>query len=236
MAHQLRGENIRFAICAHTSGESVPVGVAALLPVHVVRTAEYVIMLARGPRTRSGRPGNPRHARLRLPRHQPAHGLAQGPRHEQGRNPYYEKAGFRAAGTLREAGYWLGQVCDEPVMDALAKEFTSTSLVTSLLASQTKARWATRDCRAAFCSRPPARRAVTAGGDEADRRAQRRHCLCHGGRSLLHQHQDSRQRRRRCLGAEQCPLADTGTHGVVGFREFGMDVGVDSEPSRGEKP
>ncbi|SHN22311.1 Acetyltransferase (GNAT) family protein [Streptomyces yunnanensis] len=42
----------------------------------------------------------------------------------------YEKAGFCAAGTIREAGYWLGQVCDELVMDALSREFSGPSQVT----------------------------------------------------------------------------------------------------------
>ncbi|WP_455770120.1 hypothetical protein [Streptomyces cinereoruber] len=45
----------------------------------------------------------------------------------------YERAGFRAAGTLREAGYWLGQVCDELVMDALARDFTGPSAVRALV-------------------------------------------------------------------------------------------------------
>nr|WP_228447314.1 GNAT family protein [Streptomyces paludis] len=45
----------------------------------------------------------------------------------------YEKAGFRSAGTLRESGYWLGQVCDEVLMDALAKEFTGPSVITPRL-------------------------------------------------------------------------------------------------------
>nr|WP_258018341.1 GNAT family protein [Streptomyces noursei] len=46
----------------------------------------------------------------------------------------YEKAGFCAAGTIREAGYWLGQVCDELVMDALSREFSGPSQVTPLRA------------------------------------------------------------------------------------------------------
>lgn len=45
----------------------------------------------------------------------------------------YEKAGFRSAGVLREAGYWLGQVCDEVIMDALASEFTGFSTVVTLV-------------------------------------------------------------------------------------------------------
>lgn len=37
------------------------------------------------------------------------------------------------AGKLREAGYWLGQVCDEVLMDALAQDFTGPSAVQALL-------------------------------------------------------------------------------------------------------
>lgn len=45
----------------------------------------------------------------------------------------YERAGFQHAGKLREAGYWLGQVCDEVPMDALAQDFTGPSAVQALL-------------------------------------------------------------------------------------------------------
>jgi diamine N-acetyltransferase len=45
----------------------------------------------------------------------------------------YEKAGLRQAGRLREAGYWLGEVCDEVIMDALAVDFTSRSVVKARL-------------------------------------------------------------------------------------------------------
>ncbi len=48
----------------------------------------------------------------------------------------YEKAGFQQVGPIRQAGYWLGRVCDEIVMDALATEFTGPSAITSTVASQ----------------------------------------------------------------------------------------------------
>lgn len=41
----------------------------------------------------------------------------------------YEKAGFRHAGTLRQSGYWLGQPCDEIIMDALPSDFPGDSVV-----------------------------------------------------------------------------------------------------------
>ncbi|MYX07490.1 GNAT family N-acetyltransferase [Streptomyces sp. SID8375] len=47
----------------------------------------------------------------------------------------YEKAGLRTAGNLREAGYWLGQTCDEVIMDAGAGEFEGPSIVKPLLTS-----------------------------------------------------------------------------------------------------
>ncbi|WP_179892367.1 hypothetical protein [Streptomyces sp. rh34] len=34
------------------------------------------------------------------------------------------KAGSHPLGALREAGYWLGEVCDDVVMSTLAKDFT----------------------------------------------------------------------------------------------------------------
>ncbi|MGH3592253.1 MAG: GNAT family N-acetyltransferase [Pseudonocardiaceae bacterium] len=40
----------------------------------------------------------------------------------------YEQAGFKPVGRLRRSGYWLGAVCDELVMDALADEFVAESV------------------------------------------------------------------------------------------------------------
>ncbi|MFE6686038.1 GNAT family N-acetyltransferase [Streptomyces sp. NPDC057743] len=135
MTHQLRGENIRFTIYDRTSGEPVPVGVATLLPDHAVRTAEYVIMLA--PEAR-GRGLGTQATRLTLDYAFHITNLRMvwlkvlAPNTAAIRA--YEKAGFRTVGALREAGYWLGQVCDELVMDTLAKEFTVPSRVSPLLA------------------------------------------------------------------------------------------------------
>lgn len=41
----------------------------------------------------------------------------------------YEKAGFRRVRALREAGYWLGQPCDEILMDALGGDFVGESAI-----------------------------------------------------------------------------------------------------------
>jgi RimJ/RimL family protein N-acetyltransferase len=35
----------------------------------------------------------------------------------------YRKAGFRSAGRLRQAGWWLGRPCDEILMAATADDF-----------------------------------------------------------------------------------------------------------------
>lgn len=45
----------------------------------------------------------------------------------------YEKAGFQHVGAVRQAGYWLGTVCDEILMDALATDFTDPSAITASL-------------------------------------------------------------------------------------------------------
>lgn len=134
MVHQLRGENLRFTVYDLTTGAPVPSGVATLLPDHAVRTAEYVVMLApeargRGLGTEATRLTldyafhitNLRMVWLKVLAPNKAAVLA------------YEKAGFRTVGALREAGYWLGRVCDEIVMDALPADFPGPSVITPLL-------------------------------------------------------------------------------------------------------
>jgi diamine N-acetyltransferase len=51
--------------------------------------------------------------------------------HNTGAIKAYEKAGFKPAGRLRQAGYWLGQPCDELFMDAIPTEFPGDSAVLS---------------------------------------------------------------------------------------------------------
>ncbi|MZE54393.1 GNAT family N-acetyltransferase [Streptomyces sp. SID5770] len=134
MARQLRGENVRFTVYDVGGDEPVPVGVATLLPDHQVRTAEYVVMIA--PEARGRGPGS---AATRLVLDYAFHVVnlrmvwlkVLAP--NAGGVKAYEKAGFRGAGTLREAGYWLGRVCDELVMDALARDFTGPSAVRALV-------------------------------------------------------------------------------------------------------
>lgn len=134
MAHQLRGGNLRFTVYDLSSGTPVPVGVTTLLPDHAVRTAEYVVMLA--PEARGHGLGT-QATRLTLDYAFHITNLRMvwlkvlAPNRPAIRA--YQNAGFRAAGTLREAGYWLGQICDEVVMDALPSDFTGPSVITPLL-------------------------------------------------------------------------------------------------------
>lgn len=135
MAHQLRGENIRFTIYDLTSGNPAPAGVATLLPDHSVRTAEFVIMLALEAR---GRGLGTAATRLTLDYAFHVTNLRMvwlkvlAP--NTGAIRAYEKAGFQPVGPIRHAGYWLGQVCDEIVMDTLATEFTGPSALKSAVA------------------------------------------------------------------------------------------------------
>lgn len=134
MSHQLRGENIRFTLYDVGGAEPLPVGVATLLPDHAVRTAEYIVMLA--PEARGRGLGS---AATRLVLDYAFHVVnlrmvwlkVLAP--NLGGVKAYEKAGFQIVGALREAGYWLGRVCDELIMDSLARDFTGPSVVRALV-------------------------------------------------------------------------------------------------------
>jgi hypothetical protein len=39
----------------------------------------------------------------------------------------YTTAGFKPAGRLRQSGYWLGQPCDELIMDAVPEDYPGPS-------------------------------------------------------------------------------------------------------------
>jgi diamine N-acetyltransferase len=135
MARQLRGGNIRFTVYELANGSPVPAGVSTLLPDHGVRTAEFVIML--GPEAR-GRGLGREATRLTLDYAFHVTNLRMVWLKVLAPNAAavaaYARAGFRKAGTLRESGYWLGEVCDEIVMDALASEFGGPSAVRGLVA------------------------------------------------------------------------------------------------------
>lgn len=134
IARQLRGDNIRFTVYDLTGEQPVPTGVTTLLPDPSVRTAEYVVMLA--PEARGKGLGT---AATRLTLDYAFHitnlrmvWLKVLAPNKAGIRAY-EKAGFHTVGALRAAGYWLGEICDELIMDALASEFTGPSVITRLL-------------------------------------------------------------------------------------------------------
>ncbi|AWL38519.1 N-acetyltransferase [Streptomyces sp. SM18] len=134
IAHQLRGDNIRFTVYHLTDGTPEPVGVTTLLPDPSVRTAEYVVMLA--PEARGMGLGT---AATRLTLDYAFHITnlrmvwlkVLAPNKPAVRA--YERAGFRTAGTLRQAGYWLGQVCDELLMDTLSSDVSPPSVISPLM-------------------------------------------------------------------------------------------------------
>lgn len=131
MAHQQRGDNVRFTIYDPSGDDPAPAGVATLLPDHSVRTGEFVIML--GPEVR-GRGLGTAATRLTLDYAFHVTNLRMvwlkvlAP--NVGAIRAYEKAGFQRVGAIWQAGYWLGQVCDEMVMDALASDFIGPSVIT----------------------------------------------------------------------------------------------------------
>ncbi|WP_327173563.1 GNAT family N-acetyltransferase [Streptomyces sp. NBC_01336] len=134
MAAQLRGSNIRFTVYDTAKDTPVPVGVTTLLPDDSVRTAEFIVML--GPEAR-GRGLGTQATRLTLDYAFHITNLRMVWLKVLAPNTAgihaYERAGFQRAGVLRQAGYWLGEVCDEVLMDALATDFTGTSVIKNLL-------------------------------------------------------------------------------------------------------
>lgn len=102
---------------------SQPAGMTVLHVDHQVRTAEYIIMLAPEARGRGYAAEATRltldwafHiAAIRMVWLKVLEPNIAGVR-------AYTAAGFRTAGRLRQAGYWLGQPCDELIMDALPSD------------------------------------------------------------------------------------------------------------------
>lgn len=132
MAAQQLGTNVRFTIYDLAEAEHpVPVGVSTLLPDDAVRTAEFEIMLAAGARGR-GLGTAATTLTLDYAFHICALRMVwlKVLEPNQAAIAAYGKAGFRRAGSLREAGYWLGQPCDEVLMDTLAKDFVGPSAIT----------------------------------------------------------------------------------------------------------
>jgi diamine N-acetyltransferase len=122
-------DQARFTIYDLTADDGPrPVGTSALRIDHYVRTAEFVMLLGFEGRGRKlAREAtlltldygfhitNLRAVWLKVLEHNTAAIRA------------YQQAGFQLAGRLRQSGYWLGQVCDELIMDALASEYDGPS-------------------------------------------------------------------------------------------------------------
>lgn len=132
--HQARGtlHQARFTVYDLTGPTPLPVGTTALVIDHQVRTAEYFILL--GEHRGRGIGGaatlltldyafhitNLRNVWLQV--------LAA----NAGAVRAYERAGFRLIGRRRQSGYWLGEPCDEILMDAIPSEFPGPSIVHEL--------------------------------------------------------------------------------------------------------
>ncbi len=131
--HQVRGSlnQVRFTVYDH---EAEPIGLATLLVDHHVRTAEYLILLSPQARGR-GLATEATSLTLDYAFHLTALRMVwlKVLEHNTAAIRAYEHAGFRPAGRLRQAGYWLGQPCDEILMDATPADFSGESLVRTLL-------------------------------------------------------------------------------------------------------
>nr|WP_236543971.1 GNAT family protein [Spiractinospora alimapuensis] len=132
LEHQLRGapDQARFTVYDTASRPATPVGLSSLLIDHQVRTAEFVIVVA--PEAR-GRQVGTQATRLTLDYAFHLIGLRMvwlkvlEPNTAGVRA--YEKAGFRHAGRLRDAGHWLGRPCAELLMDATPNDFEGHSTI-----------------------------------------------------------------------------------------------------------
>ncbi|MGH3856913.1 MAG: GNAT family N-acetyltransferase [Pseudonocardiaceae bacterium] len=129
--HQVRGalNQVRFTVY-DLDGEPTPVGLSTLLVDHQVRTAEFIIVLAVAARGR----GLATEATL-LTLDYGFHVTALRMIWLKVLEPNtagiraYTSAGFTSAGRLRQSGYWLGEVCDEILMDVLKKDLPAPSAI-----------------------------------------------------------------------------------------------------------
>ncbi|MGH9650546.1 MAG: GNAT family N-acetyltransferase, partial [Terriglobales bacterium] len=132
--HQVRNalNQLRFTVYDIDDEKPTPAGLSTLLIDHQVRTAEFLILL--GPQAR-GR-GLATEATL-LTLDYGFHVAALRMIWLKVLEPNaaairaYPGAGFQHAGRLRQAGYWLGEPCDEIIMDALREDFPGPSRIRS---------------------------------------------------------------------------------------------------------
>jgi diamine N-acetyltransferase len=124
---------LRFTVY-DTEQTPVPAGLSTLLIDHQVRTAEFLILLGHGARGR----GMATEATL-LTLDYGFHVAALRMIWLKVLEPNtaglraYNSAGFKPAGRLRQAGYWLGEACDELIMDALREDYPGPSHLASKL-------------------------------------------------------------------------------------------------------
>lgn len=130
-------EQARFTVYDVSGTQPIPVGTTALAISHPHRIAEFFIMI--GNAENRGRGIGTEATRLTLD--YGFHITALRCIHLAVLAPNkiaihaYKKAGFRAIGTRRRSGYWLGQPADEVLMDAIPEEFPGPSVVRQLVGS-----------------------------------------------------------------------------------------------------
>lgn len=110
--------------------DAAPVGTTTLYVDHAVRTAEFVMLLA--PEARGqGFAAEAAVLTLDWGFHLAALRMVWLKVLEPNAPAIraYERAGFRPAGRLRQAGWWRGEACDELLMDAVREDFPGPSRV-----------------------------------------------------------------------------------------------------------
>jgi RimJ/RimL family protein N-acetyltransferase len=133
--HQVRSalNQLRFTVYdTQADPGPEPAGLATLLIDHQVRTAEFLILLAPAARGRGLATEATqltidygfRITALRMIWLKVLEPNTPGIR-------AYTAAGFKPAGRLRQSGYWLGQPCDELIMDTLPDDYPGTSHFTA---------------------------------------------------------------------------------------------------------
>jgi diamine N-acetyltransferase len=130
-SHQVRSalNQLRFTVYdTRNSAEPEPSGLATLLIDHQVRTAEFLILLAPEARGR-GLASEATLLTLDYGFHITALRMIWLKVLEPNTPGIraYTTAGFKPAGRLRQSGYWLGQPCDELIMDAVPKDYPGPS-------------------------------------------------------------------------------------------------------------
>lgn len=120
--------HVRFEIIRIEDNQ--PIGMTTLNVDHYVRTAEFIVLFAPVARGH-GLAGEATRLTLDWAFHLSALRMVWLKVLEPNTAGIraYQRAGFTAAGRLRAAGYWLGQPCDEILIDALPQDFPGPSRI-----------------------------------------------------------------------------------------------------------